>query len=51
MNQQEFLARIANYLEAAGIPFMVTGSIGSSYHGQHRATQDVDRSGVRPTHR
>ena len=29
-------------LEAASIPYMVAGSHASSYHGQPRATQDVD---------
>jgi hypothetical protein len=34
MTQEEFLAKIARHLEAAGIPFMVAGSFGSSHHGQ-----------------
>lgn len=42
MTQEEFLAELAGRLEAAGIPYMVTGSHASSYHGQPRATQDVD---------
>ena len=42
MTQEEFLTRVAHYLDAAGIPFMVAGSIGSSYHGQPRSTNDVD---------
>jgi hypothetical protein len=42
MSQQDFLAQMAGWLETAGIPFMVTGSYGSSYHGQQRATQDID---------
>jgi hypothetical protein len=42
MTQEEFLHLLAGYLEAAGIPFMVAGSLGSSYHGRPRATQDVD---------
>jgi hypothetical protein len=29
-------------LEAAGIPYMLTGSFASSYHGLPRATQDID---------
>lgn len=29
-------------LEATGIPFMLTGSFASSYHGAPRATQDID---------
>jgi hypothetical protein len=42
MSQEEFLARLAERLDTVGIPFMVTGSIGSSFHGRHRATQHVD---------
>jgi hypothetical protein len=29
-------------LETAGIPYMLTGSFASSYHGLPRATQDID---------
>jgi len=29
-------------LDVAGIPFMLTGSFASSYHGAPRATQDID---------
>lgn len=29
-------------LEAAGVPYMLTGSFASSYHGRPRATQDID---------
>jgi hypothetical protein len=42
MTQEEFLGEMARRLEAAGIPYMVAGSHASSYHGQPRATQDVD---------
>jgi hypothetical protein len=42
MNQEDFLAQVARCLETAGIPFMVAGSHGSSYHGQPRATNDID---------
>jgi hypothetical protein len=42
MSQKDFLTQITQGLEAAGIPFMVTGSLSSSYHGQPRATQDAD---------
>lgn len=42
MTQGEFLTHLAACLEAAGIPFMVAGSHSSSYHGQARATNDVD---------
>jgi hypothetical protein len=42
MTQDEFLGAIADLLDAAGIPFMVAGSVGSSYHGHARTTADVD---------
>lgn len=29
-------------LESAGIPYMLTGSFASAYHGRPRATQDID---------
>jgi hypothetical protein len=38
----ELLATIIDRLERAGIPYMVTGSLASSYHGEPRATRDVD---------
>jgi hypothetical protein len=34
--------RIVPRLEAAGIPYMLTGSFASAYHGRPRATQDLD---------
>jgi hypothetical protein len=40
--QDEFLGRLIERLEKAGIPYMVAGSVGSSLHGRPRATQDVD---------
>lgn len=42
MTQEQFLADIAQRLEAAGIPYMVAGSHASGYHGQPRATHDAD---------
>jgi len=42
MTQQEFLVQIAQRLESVGIPFMVAGSVASSFHGQPRATNDID---------
>jgi hypothetical protein len=40
--QQEFLGRLVRFLEEAGIPYMMVGSVGSSLHGRPRATQDAD---------
>jgi len=42
MSQKEFLARLVIKLEDAGIPYMISGSLGSSLHGEPRATNDVD---------
>jgi hypothetical protein len=36
------LARIVAALEHAGIPAMLTGSFASSFHGEPRATRDMD---------
>jgi hypothetical protein len=38
----ELLASIIERLDRVGIPYMVTGSLASSYHGEPRATRDVD---------
>jgi hypothetical protein len=38
----ELLASIGQRLAAAGIPYMVTGSVASSFHGEPRATRDLD---------
>ena len=40
--QGEFLATIVHKLDEAKIPYMVCGSLGSSTHGEPRATQDID---------
>jgi hypothetical protein len=42
MDQKEFVARLTRNLDAAGIPYMIAGSTGSAYHGELRATHDVD---------
>jgi hypothetical protein len=42
VNQEEFIARIAGSLQAAGIAYMVAGSVGSALHGEPRTTHDVD---------
>jgi hypothetical protein len=38
----DLLATVIMSLEAAEVPYMVTGSLASSYHGEPRATRDVD---------
>ena len=42
MGQKDFLARIIMKLENAEIPYMISGSLGSSLHGNPRATNDID---------
>lgn len=42
MTSSGVLARVIGILESAGLPHMLTGSFASSYHGQPRATQDID---------
>lgn len=34
---------VVRALEAAGVPYMVTGSFASALHGAPRTTQDLDR--------
>jgi hypothetical protein len=38
----DLLADVIPRLDAAAVPFMVTGSLASSYHGEPRATRDLD---------
>jgi hypothetical protein len=42
MSQSELLIYLAQRLDAAGVRYMVTGSIASSYYGQPRSTHDID---------
>jgi hypothetical protein len=39
---RELLEMVAGALERAGIPYMIVGSLASTFHGEPRATQDVD---------
>jgi len=41
-DQKDFLKRLVDGLENAGIAYMLSGSVGSSFHGRPRATNDVD---------
>lgn len=41
-SQAEFLKDIVTSLEQAEIPYMVSGSISSTFYGRPRSTQDVD---------
>lgn len=42
MSQDDFLNQITKLLNAAAIPFMISGSLASSLHGEPRATNDMD---------
>jgi len=42
MTAQDLLARLVEALKRAGIPYMLTGSMASSMHGQPRASNDID---------
>lgn len=42
MSATDIFGRMVARLEAAGVPYMLTGSFASSYHGRPRATQDID---------
>jgi hypothetical protein len=42
MTATDIFRRIVEVLDQAGIPYMLTGSFASSYHGAPRATQDID---------
>jgi hypothetical protein len=37
-----FLEKVVEVLEAAGIPYMLTGSLAAAYYAVPRATQDID---------
>jgi hypothetical protein len=39
----DVIRRIINFLDAASIPYMLTGSFASSLHGTPRATQDIGK--------
>jgi hypothetical protein len=38
----ELLALLVGLLDRSGVPYMVTGSLASSYYGEPRATRDID---------
>ena len=38
----ELLATVIGILDRSDIPYMITGSLASSYHGEPRATRDAD---------
>ena len=42
MSQPELLKKVVGALEAAGIEYMITGSLASSMQGEPRSTHDID---------
>lgn len=42
MSIAETLRRLVGALESAGVPYMLTGSLASTWYGEPRSTQDVD---------
>lgn len=42
MSLGQFLARLTGHLDEAGVPYMLSGSVASTVHGEPRSTQDVD---------
>jgi hypothetical protein len=42
VTSEDVFRRVVSALDAAGVPFMLTGSFASSYHGVLRATRDID---------
>ncbi len=42
MTTQDVFRRVIGALDNASIPYMLTGSFASSYHGSPRSTQDID---------
>lgn len=42
IDQTQFIEHLIHALNDANIPYMISGSIGSSFHGQPRATNDAD---------
>ncbi len=40
--QRDFLQRLVEGLDEAGVPYVVAGSLSSSLHGRPRATNDID---------
>lgn len=42
MNTEDVFRRVTTAFEQIQIPYMLTGSFASAYHGEPRATQDID---------
>lgn len=42
MSLSDLVAAVVQRLDEAGIPYMITGSLASSFHGEPRSTRDAD---------
>lgn len=42
MSLERLLERTIGLLESSGVRYMITGSLASGYHGEYRATRDID---------
>lgn len=42
MSLERLLERTIGLLESSGLRYMITGSLASGYHGEYRATHDID---------
>ncbi len=42
MSQEEFFATVVKTLNRLNIPYMLTGSVASSFYGEPRSTHDID---------
>lgn len=42
MSLTDFLRRVVEVLDQAGVPYMLTGSLAAAYYAVPRATQDID---------
>jgi hypothetical protein len=42
INQREFISRLIAHLGVSEIPYMLCRSVASSFHGEPRATKDID---------
>jgi hypothetical protein len=50
MSLVDTLSRVVTALDSAGVPHMLAGSFASTYHGEPRATQDIDIVVDPPSH-
>ena len=42
MSLSDLVARVTQALDRSGVPYMLTGSLASSFYGEPRSTRDLD---------